>query len=79
MASSVKDLHRVKGRKVWVQRLKGSNQLRRGNSHGQKERAEMGREQRQFIVRKTTGKEEGNEQERVTCGGICHKDETKKK
>ena len=43
---------------------------KKGPALGQKERSELGREQRKCTGRKTKGKEEGNKQERVTCGGI---------
>ena len=43
----------------------------KGPALEQKERPELGGEQRKCIGRKSKGKEERYEQERMTCGGIC--------
>lgn len=43
---------------------------KKGPALEQKERPELGREQRKCIGKKPKGKEEGNKQEQVICGGI---------
>lgn len=63
MHSSVKDLHRDRGRKVQVN-LEG----RKKEGMKEKERLELGIEQTKFNVRTIKAKKEGNEQDKVICG-----------